>query len=103
MRIARAAKSLGAKSLSICAPEDVASPHVEFADEHVVLPSGETAIAPYLDIERLTEVAVENGVDFVHPGMIIDYMFPNRLSCILCIHLWSIIHPQSILFPSFEK
>eukprot|EP00573_Skeletonema_grethae_P001610 CAMPEP_0201690570 /NCGR_PEP_ID=MMETSP0578-20130828/3987_1 /ASSEMBLY_ACC=CAM_ASM_000663 /TAXON_ID=267565 /ORGANISM="Skeletonema grethea, Strain CCMP 1804" /LENGTH=1141 /DNA_ID=CAMNT_0048175601 /DNA_START=214 /DNA_END=3639 /DNA_ORIENTATION=+ len=68
MRIARAAKSLGAKSLSICAPEDVASPHVEFADEHVVLPSGETAIAPYLDIERLTEVAVENGVDFVHPG-----------------------------------
>ncbi len=75
MRIARAARSLGAKSLSICAPEDVASPHVEFADEHVVLPSGETAIAPYLDIESLTGVAVENGVDFVHPGMIIGVCF----------------------------
>eukprot|EP00984_Skeletonema_dohrnii_P020413 scaffold9947_cov98-Skeletonema_dohrnii-CCMP3373.AAC.1 len=68
MRIARAAKSLGATSLSVCAPEDVSSPHVEFADEHVVLEKGETAIAPYLDIERLTRVAVENGVDFVHPG-----------------------------------
>jgi len=68
MRIARAARSLGATSLSVCAPEDISSPHVEFADEHFVLPKGETAIAPYLDIERLTEVAVENGVDFVHPG-----------------------------------
>lgn len=68
MRIARAVKSLGATSLSVCAPEDVSSPHVEFADEHVVLEKGETAIAPYLDIESLTRVAVENGVDFVHPG-----------------------------------
>ena len=68
MRIARAAKSLGATSLSVCAPEDVTSPHVEYADEHVVLEKGTTAIAPYLDIERLTKVAVENDVDFVHPG-----------------------------------
>mmetsp|Transcript_6388 Transcript_6388/g.9955 ORF Transcript_6388/g.9955 Transcript_6388/m.9955 type:complete len:1216 (+) Transcript_6388:28-3675(+) len=68
MRIARAAKSLGATSLSVCAPEDVSSPHVEFADEHVVLEKGKTAIAPYLDIESLTRVVVENGVDFVHPG-----------------------------------
>lgn len=81
MRIARAAKSLGATSLSVCAPEDVSSPHVEFADEHVVLEKGETAIAPYLDIERLTKVAVENGVDFVHPGMIC-YIFLITLSCI---------------------
>jgi biotin carboxylase len=73
--------SLGATSLSVCAPEDVSSPHVEFADEHVVLEKGETAIAPYLDIERLTKVAVENGVDFVHPGMIC-YIFLITLSCI---------------------
>lgn len=68
MRIARAARSLGATSLSVCAPEDVSSPHVAYADEHVVLEKGKSAIAPYLDIEKLTQVAVENGVDFVHPG-----------------------------------
>ena len=71
MRIARAAKSLGATSLSVCAPEDGTSPHVEYADEHVVLEKGTTAIAPYLDIERLTKVAVENDVDFVHPGNVL--------------------------------
>ena len=54
--------------MAICAPEDVTSPHVSVADEFVVLEKGATAIAPYLDIEELTKVAVECGVDFVHPG-----------------------------------
>jgi len=76
MRIARAAKSLGAISLSVCAPEDVSSPHVEYADEHFVLEKGETAIAPYLNIEKLTKVAVENGVDFVHPCNCLFYCKP---------------------------
>ena len=39
-----------------------------YADEHVVLEKGSTAIAPYLDIEGLTKVAVEKNVDLVHPG-----------------------------------
>ena len=78
MRIARAAKSLGATSLSVCAPEDVTSPHVEYADEHVVLEKGTTAIAPYLDIETLTKVAVENDIDFVHPG--------NDIICLCCCY-----------------
>lgn len=39
-----------------------------YADEHVVLEKGSTAISPYLDIEGLTKVAVERGVDLVHPG-----------------------------------
>ena len=68
IRIARAARELGAKSLAICAPEDAESPHVGFADDHVVLPKGATAIAPYLDTSNITKVAVENGADFVHPG-----------------------------------
>lgn len=52
----------------MCAPEDVDSPHVSFADESVVLPQGKTAIAPYLDVKGLTDVALERGIDFVHPG-----------------------------------
>ena len=54
--------------MAVCAPEDVDSPHVSFADEYVVLEKGETAIAPYLDIQGLTGVAVDRGVDLVHPG-----------------------------------
>lgn len=54
--------------MAVCAPEDVDSPHVGYADEFVVLERGENAIGPYLDVEGLTGVAVERGVDFVHPG-----------------------------------
>eukprot|EP00581_Thalassiosira_minuscula_P017511 CAMPEP_0183714224 /NCGR_PEP_ID=MMETSP0737-20130205/8825_1 /TAXON_ID=385413 /ORGANISM="Thalassiosira miniscula, Strain CCMP1093" /LENGTH=1220 /DNA_ID=CAMNT_0025943131 /DNA_START=51 /DNA_END=3713 /DNA_ORIENTATION=- len=68
MRIARAAHALGAQSLAVCAPEDVDSPHVRYADDYVVLKGGDTAIAPYLDIEGLTEACVEREVDLVHPG-----------------------------------
>ena len=59
IRIARAARALGARSLAVCAPEDAGSPHVAFADDHVMLEGGETAIAPYLDIEGLTRAAVK--------------------------------------------
>ena len=68
IRISRAAKALGAQSVAVCAPEDVTSPHVLAADEFVVLNKGKSAIAPYLDIEGLTKVALERGVDMVHPG-----------------------------------
>jgi len=68
IRISRAAKALGAQSVAVCAPEDVTSPHVLAADEYVVLQKGKSAIAPYLDIEGLTMVAKERGVDMVHPG-----------------------------------
>ena len=73
MRISDAARSLGMTSVSVCAPEDVCSPHVLHADEHVVLRGergggGGGAIGPYLDIEGLTDACVEGGVDYVHPG-----------------------------------
>lgn len=44
------------------------SPHVTYADEHVVLEKGNTAIAPYLNIQELTKVCIEKNVDYVHPG-----------------------------------
>ena len=80
MRITDAARSLGMVSISVCAPQDRDSPHVKYADEHVVLDDGggggvgggrqhdTTAIGPYLDIEGLTRACVERGVDYVHPG-----------------------------------
>lgn len=54
------------------------SPHVAFADEHVVLERGTTAIAPYLDIEGLTNVCVSRGVDLVHPGELLYEFTCNR-------------------------
>ena len=68
IRIARAARSLGATSVAICAPEDISSPHVTYADEHVVLEKGNTAIGPYLNIQELTKICIDKNVDYVHPG-----------------------------------
>ncbi|KAL7547137.1 hypothetical protein ACHAWF_010455, partial [Thalassiosira exigua] len=68
IRVARAARSLGATSVAVCAPEDRRSPHASFADEVVVLDRGNTAIAPYLDVEGLTRAAADGGADLVHPA-----------------------------------
>ncbi|KAL7510589.1 hypothetical protein ACHAXN_007523 [Cyclotella atomus] len=67
LRIQRACRALGAKSVAVCAEQDLDSPHVSGADEYVVV-GGEGAIGPYLNIEGLTSVSVERGVDLVHPG-----------------------------------
>jgi biotin carboxylase len=53
--------------VAVCAEQDLDSPHVSGADEYVVV-GGEGAIGPYLNIEGLTSVSVERGVDLVHPG-----------------------------------
>lgn len=53
--------------MAVCAKEDIDSPHVTGADEHVVV-DGEGAIGPYLNIQGLTVACVERGVDLVHPG-----------------------------------
>lgn len=67
LRIQRACRALGAKSVAVCAKEDLDSPHVSGADEYAVV-DGEGAIGPYLNVENLTQVCLERGVDFVHPG-----------------------------------
>jgi hypothetical protein len=68
MRIADAARSLGMTSISVCAPEDANSPHVEYADECVILEGGSTPIGPYLDVDGLTTACLDERVDYVHPG-----------------------------------
>ena len=73
LRIQRAAAALGCQSVAVCAERDLDSPHVESADEYVVLKEGDVgesggAIGPYLNVKALTKVCVERGVDLVHPG-----------------------------------
>ena len=67
LRIQRACRALGAKSVAVCAEQDLDSPHVSGADEYVVV-DGEGAIGPYLNVKGLTDVCLERGVDLVHPG-----------------------------------
>jgi acetyl/propionyl-CoA carboxylase alpha subunit/acetyl-CoA carboxylase carboxyltransferase component len=66
LRIVRAIRDLGARSVAVFADDDAAAPHVRHADERVAL--GASGPPAYLDIERLLAVARERGCDAVHPG-----------------------------------
>jgi len=67
IRIFRACKSLGVASVAIYAEADKNSLHVSSADEAFLLP-GTEAIAPYLQIPAILEVAKRCGADAIHPG-----------------------------------
>ena len=67
VRIIRACRELGLRSIAVYSDADSDAPHARLADEAWRLgpaPSAES----YLRIDRILEVAVESGADAVHPG-----------------------------------
>jgi acetyl-CoA carboxylase biotin carboxylase subunit len=67
VRIIRACRELGLRSVAVYSEADADAPHVLLADEAWLLgpaPSAES----YLRVDRLLEVARAAGVDAVHPG-----------------------------------
>jgi acetyl-CoA/propionyl-CoA carboxylase biotin carboxyl carrier protein len=67
VRVVRAARDLGLRSIAIYSELDRNAVHVELADEAWNVgpaPSAES----YLNIERILDVARESGADAVHPG-----------------------------------
>lgn len=67
VRIIKSARSLGIKSGGIYAKADIDSIHVNFADEAYCI--GEVDLADtYLNIEKITDLAVKTGCDAIHPG-----------------------------------
>ena len=67
MRIVRAARELGIRSVAVYSEPDRLAPHVLEADEAYLLgpaPSSES----YLRVDRLLEVAKRSGAEAVHPG-----------------------------------
>jgi pyruvate carboxylase len=68
IRVFRAASELGIRTVGIYAEEDKLSLHRFKCDEAYHLGSGSGAIAAYLDIERIIAIAIEAGVDAIHPG-----------------------------------
>ena len=67
LRVIRAARSLGIRTVAVYSEIDAALPHVRFADEaHCIgpAPAGES----YLNMERILDVARRTRADAVHPG-----------------------------------
>ncbi len=67
VRIIRAARKNGIRSVAVYAPDDADSLHVSMADESFLL-SGNTLAETYLNQEKLIELALKSGAAAIHPG-----------------------------------
>ena len=67
LRIMRACRELGVKSVAVYSDADRNALHVRYADE--AYPVGESpARASYLNLGRIIDVAIRSRADAVHPG-----------------------------------
>src|SRR5216117_2500354 len=67
LRVIRACKELGVRTLAVYSEADVDSLHVQLADESICIgaaPSSES----YLKIDRIMSAAEVGNVDAIHPG-----------------------------------
>jgi len=67
VRVARACRDHGVKSIAIYSDEDRNSLHVATADEAYSL-NGLSAAETYLDQSKILAIAKESGADAIHPG-----------------------------------
>lgn len=67
LRIIRACKELGIKTVAICSDVDTNSLHVRYADEHMCVGPADGALS-YRNIPNVLSAAEVTGVDAIHPG-----------------------------------
>ncbi len=67
VRIIRACKELGIRTVAVYSEADEGAMHVRLSDEAYLLGASE-ATESYLNVERIAEVIEESGVEAVHPG-----------------------------------
>ena len=67
VRIMRSCKEMGIETAAVFSVADRTSKHVWYADEAYCI-GGAASKDSYLNIERIIEVAKNNGVDAIHPG-----------------------------------
>src|ERR687889_909297 len=68
IRILRAADELGLRTVAIYSQEDRLSLHRFKADEAYLVGEGKGPVEAYLDFDGIVALAVEKGVDAIHPG-----------------------------------
>ncbi|HEY7212120.1 MAG TPA: pyruvate carboxylase [Bryobacteraceae bacterium] len=68
IRILRAANELGLRTVAVYSQEDRLSLHHFKADEAYLIGQGKGPVEAYLDVEGIVRLAVEKGVDAIHPG-----------------------------------
>ena len=68
IRVFRAATELGLRTVAIYSKEDRFALHRFKADESYLVGEGKKPIAAYLDIDDIIRIALEAGVDAIHPG-----------------------------------
>ena len=68
IRVMRAAAEMGIRTVAIYAEEDKFALHRFKSDEAYRVGAGKKPIAAYLDIEDIIRIALEAGVDAIHPG-----------------------------------
>ena len=67
VRIIHACRDMGIQSVALYADGDIASLHVELADEAWGL-AGTTAVETYLNIEKIIDIAKKSKATMIHPG-----------------------------------
>lgn len=67
VRIIRAARALGIKTVAVLSDADMGVLHARLADEKILL-GGVRAADTYLNAEKLIQAAVSSGADAIHPG-----------------------------------
>ncbi|MDB5106326.1 MAG: pyruvate carboxylase [Fibrobacteres bacterium] len=68
IRIFRAAAEMGIQTVAIYSTEDRLHLHRYKADEAYLIGVGKTPVGAYLAIDEIVELAVDKGVDAIHPG-----------------------------------
>src|SRR5436190_5598739 len=67
LRVIRACRELGVRSVAVYSDADARAPHVREADEAVRL-GGAASADSYLRADRIIEAAQRTGAQAIHPG-----------------------------------
>ncbi len=68
IRVFRAATELGIGTVAVYSQEDRLNLHRYKADEAYLIGQGKSPVSAYLGIEEIIELALDKGVDAIHPG-----------------------------------
>ncbi len=89
LRVIRACKELGVKTVAVYSEADVDSMHVQLADEAICIGPGPSTES-YLKIDRIISAAEIANVDAIHPGY--GFLSENAHFADVCDELQNQVH-----------